>query len=211
MYFRLVAGNHPNFLTLENLLAKHRLAESALVYPTGYMANLGIISTIADKHSTIFSDEFNHASIIDGCKLSGATVKIFRHNDISHLGQLMKMSKTRKIVVTEGLFSVDGDISKLRSICRIAQEQNALIIVDDAHGDFIFGSANSFSGIPSHLRVGREIDIHVSSMSKALGCFGGYVACSSSVMKFLVNRSRPFIYTSALPEHLCALRHLHYR
>ncbi|HZE78180.1 MAG TPA: aminotransferase class I/II-fold pyridoxal phosphate-dependent enzyme [Nitrososphaeraceae archaeon] len=201
---RLVAGNHPNFLNLENLLAKHRLAESALIYPTGYMANLGIISTIADKHSTIFSDEFNHASIIDGCKLSGATVKIFRHNDISHLGQLMKMSKTRKIVVTEGLFSVDGDISNLRSICRIAQEQNAIIIVDDAHGDFIFGRANSFSGIPSHLRVGREIDIHVSSMSKALGCFGGYVACSSSVMKFLVNRSRPFIYTSALPEHLCA-------
>ena len=200
---RLVAGNHPNFLTLEGLLAKHRLAESALIYPTGYMANLGIISAIADKCTTIFSDELNHASIIDGCRLSGATIKIFRHNDIRHLEQLMNMSKARKIVVTEGLFSVDGDISDLRSICKIAQEQGALIIVDDAHGDFIFGTTNSFSGIPSHLRVGDEIDIHVSSMSKALGCFGGYIACSSSVMKFLVNRSRPFIYTSALPAHLC--------
>jgi glycine C-acetyltransferase len=200
---RLVTGNHPNFLTLEGLLAKHRLAESALIYPTGYMANLGIISAIADKCTTIFSDEFNHASIIDGCRLSGAKIKVFRHNDIGHLEQLMKMSKARKIVVTEGLFSVDGDISDLRSICKIAQEQGALIIVDDAHGDFIFGTTNSFSGIPSHLRVGDEIDIHVSSMSKALGCFGGYIACSSSVMKFLVNRSRPFIYTSALPAHLC--------
>jgi glycine C-acetyltransferase len=201
---RLVAGNHPNFLTLEGLLAKHRQTESALIYPTGYMANLGVISAIADKHTTIFSDELNHASIIDGCRLSGATIKIFRHNDISHLEQLMRMSKkARKIIVTEGLFSVDGDISDLRSICKIAQEHDALMIVDDAHGDFIFGTTNSFSGVPSHLRVGNEIDINVSSMSKALGCFGGYVACSSSVMKFLVNKSRPFIYTSALPAYLC--------
>jgi glycine C-acetyltransferase len=201
---RLIAGNDPKFLELENELAEHRMTESSLIYPTGYMANLGIISSIADKSTTIFSDEFNHASIVDGCKLSGAKVKIFRHNDISHLEELIRSSgDQKKVIATEGVFSIDGDIPDLRAICRIAKEHDAITLVDDAHGDFIFGSTNAFSGIPSHLHLDNKIDIHVSSLSKALGCFGGYVACNTSIIKLLVNKSRQFIYTSALPEYLC--------
>ncbi len=197
---RLVAGNHPRLTELEQLLASHRGTESALVYPTGYMANMGVIRTIANASSTIFSDELNHASIVDACRLSDARIVIFRHNDTDHLLQLMKRSKGRKIVITEGVFSMDGDIGKLSEIKRIAESHSAITILDDAHGDFIFGPA--FSGTSAGLGV--DFDIHISSMSKALGCFGGYVALSSSIRELLINTSRQFIYTSALPAHLCS-------
>lgn len=196
---RLIAGNHPKIIELEGLLADHRKTESALVYPTGYSANLGAVTAVADKSSTIFSDELNHASIIDACRLSGATVKVFRHNNSAHLHELMHQAKGRKIVMTEGIFSMDGDTAKLPEICAIAKENDAITIVDDAHGDFIFGP--SFSGIPAEFRA--DVDIHVSSMSKGLGCFGGYVAAAGSVRELLINTSRQFIYTSALPDHLC--------
>jgi glycine C-acetyltransferase len=197
---RLIAGNHPKIAELEGLLADHRRTEAALVYPTGYSANLGAVTAVADKSSTIFSDELNHASIIDACRLSGATVKIFRHNDAAHLHELMHQTKGRKIVITEGIFSMDGDTAKLPEICAIAKENDAITIVDDAHGDFVFGP--SFSGIPAKFRV--DIDIHISSMSKGLGCFGGYVATAEPVGELLINTSRQFIYTSALPDHLCS-------
>jgi glycine C-acetyltransferase len=197
---RLVAGNHPKIMELEGLLADHRRTESALVYPTGYSANLGAVTAVADKNSTIFSDDLNHASIIDACRLSGATVKVFRHNDASHLHELMRQAKGSKIVITEGIFSMDGDTAKLPEICAVAKENDAITIVDDAHGDFIFGPG--FSGIPAKLKA--DVDIHVSSMSKGLGCFGGYVATAEPVRELLINTSRQFIYTSALPGHLCS-------
>jgi glycine C-acetyltransferase len=197
---RLIAGNHPKIMQLEGLLAGHRRTESALVYPTGYSANLGAVTAVADKSSTIFSDELNHASIIDACRLSGATVKVFRHNDAAHLHELMRRAKGSKIVITEGIFSMDGDTAKLPEICSIAKENDAIMIVDDAHGDFIFGPG--FSGIPAKFKT--DVDIHVSSMSKGLGCFGGYVATAESVRELLINTSRQFIYTSALPDHLCS-------
>jgi glycine C-acetyltransferase len=197
---RLIAGNHPKIMELEGLLADHRRTESALVYPTGYSANLGAVTAVADKSSTIFSDELNHASIIDACRLSGATVKVFRHNDASHLHELMHHAKGRRIVITEGIFSMDGDTARLPEICSIAKEHDAITIVDDAHGDFIFGPG--FSGIPAKFKAG--VDIHVSSMSKGLGCFGGYVAAAGPVRELLINTSRQFIYTSALPDHLCS-------
>lgn len=196
---RLIAGTRPKVIELENLLAAHRRTESALVYPTGYSANLGVVSAIADKRSTIFSDELNHASIIDACKLSGAKTMVFRHNDTDHLRKLMRKVHGRKIVITEGIFSMDGDIGNLCEINCVANEHDAITIVDDAHGDFVFGPG--FSGIPAKLRV--RIDIHVSSMSKGLGCFGGYVATTRSIRELLINSSRQFIYTSALPDHLC--------
>lgn len=196
---RLIAGNHPKILQLEQMLADHRTTESALVYPTGYVANLGTLTAVADKGSTIFSDELNHASIIDACRLSSATIRIFRHNDIAHLKELIKQVHGRKIIVTEGIFSIDGDASQLQEIGLVAKQHDAITIVDDAHGDFIDGT--SFSGIPS--KFGVDIDIHVSSMSKALGCFGGYVATTKSIRDLLINASREFIYTSALPAHLC--------
>jgi glycine C-acetyltransferase len=197
---RLIAGNHPEMLQLEKMLAEHRGTESTLVYPTGYVANLGALTTIAEKDSTIFSDELNHASIIDACRLSGATIKIFGHNDIFQLEELLKQTCGRKIIVTEGIFSMDGDTSRLQEISLVAKEHNAIMVVDDAHGDFVDGP--DFSGIPS--KFGVDVDIHISSMSKALGCFGGYIATTKPIRELLINRSREFIYTSALPSHLCS-------
>jgi glycine C-acetyltransferase len=197
---RLIAGNHPKIIELEDLLAEHRMKESALVYPTGYAANLGVVMTIANKNSTIFSDELNHASIVDACRLSGATIDIFRHNDTDHLQKLMRRGRGRKIVITEGIFSMDGDIGKLSEIQSIADRYDAITIIDDAHGDFIFGPA--FSGTPA--KFGANFDIHISSMSKGLGCFGGYVATTIPIRELLINTSRQFIYTSALPVHLCS-------
>jgi glycine C-acetyltransferase len=197
---RLIAGNHPNFIKLEDMLASHRRTESALVYPTGYTANLGVLTTIADKSSTIYSDELNHASIVDACRLTDATVIVFRHNDGDHLEELIGQGGGRKIVITEGIFSMDGDIGNLSEIQTIADRHNAITIIDDAHGDFIFGPA--FSGTQAELGV--NFDIHISSMSKALGCFGGYVAAALPIRELLLNTSRQFIYTSALPDHLCS-------
>jgi glycine C-acetyltransferase len=197
---RLIAGNHPHFIELENMLASHRRTESALVYPTGYSANLGVLMTIADESSTIYSDELNHASIVDACRLTDATVNVFRHNDTDHLQELIGQRRGRKIVITEGIFSMDGDIGKLSEIQTIADRHDAITIVDDAHGDFILGP--SFAGTPAEL--GANFDIHISSMSKALGCFGGYVATTLPIRELLINTSRQFIYTSALPDHLCS-------
>ncbi|HWS20218.1 MAG TPA: aminotransferase class I/II-fold pyridoxal phosphate-dependent enzyme [Nitrososphaera sp.] len=197
---RLIAGNHPKLTELEGLLACHRRTESALLYPTGYTANLGVVTTVADKNSTIFSDELNHASIVDACRLSGATIVVFRHNDTDHLQEQMGRGRGRKIVITEGIFSMDGDMGKLSEIKSIADDHGAITIIDDAHGDFVFGPG--FSGMPAKMRV--NFDIHVSSMSKALGCFGGYVATTFPIRELLINTSRQFIYTSALPDHLCS-------
>jgi len=196
---RLIAGNHPNFIELEDILSSHRRTESALVYPTGYTAIMGVLTTIADESSTIYSDELNHASIVDACRLTDATVVVFRHNDTDHLEELIGQSRGRKIVITEGIFSMDGDIGKLSEIQAIADRHDAITIIDDAHGDFIFGPA--FSGTSAEL--GANFDIHINSMSKALGCFGGYVATTLPIRDLLINTSRQFIYTSALPDHLC--------
>jgi glycine C-acetyltransferase len=197
---RLIAGNNPAITGLEAALATHRNCEASLVYPTGYMANFGAITALADENTTILSDELNHASIIDACRLSGAEIRVFRHNDTDHLESIMRGASGRTLVVTEGVFSMDGDVAELKELVRIARKLGALTLVDDAHGDFIFGE--KYSGIPSSLGV--EVDVHVSSLSKGLGCFGGYVASSRRVIDFLINTSRQFIYTSAIPAHLCS-------
>jgi len=198
---RLVGGNHLNIEKLEQVLSKHRKTESSLVYTTGYSAVQGVMSTLSDSDTTIFSDELNHASIIDGCRLGNAKIKIFRHNDTDHLLELLGGVSGKKILVTEGIFSIEGDMSNLNSICNFAKEFGVFTIVDDAHGDFVFGKNGS--GTPSELKVNNLVDIHISSLSKALGCFGGYVACNEMVRDYLINRSRQFIFTSALPTHLC--------
>lgn len=200
---RLVAGNSPILLELEQSIARHRKTEAALLYPNGYMANLGLISTLSKSGVTIFSDELNHASIIDACKLSRTNVKVFAHNDTEQLERLLHSTRGDKIVITEGVFSMDGDLSKLDGICSISKNYDATVIVDDAHGDFVFGLPGSFAGIPEHFHVNEKVDMSVSSLSKALGCFGGYVACSNPIRELLMNKSRQLMYTSALPEHLC--------
>ena len=198
---RLVAGNNSQLNNLESQLAIHRRTESSLVFTSGYTAVIGALSTLANKETVIFSDELNHASIVDACRLSGAKICVFRHNDIEHLLEIIQKKAKRRIVVTEGVFSVGGDMSRLNEICKVAKEFDALMVVDDAHGDFIYGPDGA--GIPSYFKVDKLIDLHVSSLSKALGCFGGYVATSEDIREFLINKSRQFIFTSALPAHLC--------
>jgi glycine C-acetyltransferase len=204
---RLVTGNTPELERLEEMLANHRKTQTALVFPTGYMANLGTITALGGENCVIFSDELNHASIIDGCRLSGAEISIFKHNDIHDLEEKIELNKRvqRKIVITEGVFSMDGDFADVRKISSICHSHDALLIVDDAHGDFIFGNPRdrSYSGIPAYFGVNSNVDFHISSLSKALGCFGGYVATSKRMREFLINKSRQFIYTSSVPSHLC--------
>ena len=204
---RLLSGSSSDIHALEDILAEHRNVSSALVYPTGYMANIGLLTTLADKDSIIYSDELNHSSIIDGCRLSGASIKVFRHNDISSLrGTIFAdrhLISKRKIIVTEGVFSMNGEIARLSEICKIAKDSNAVTVLDDAHGDFILGHTEEHSGTADLLGVSHLIDVHVSSLSKALGCFGGYVATSRYVRELLINSSKQFIYTSAIPSHLC--------
>ena len=201
---RLVSGNNINIIKLERILAIHRSSENALVYPTGYMANLGVITAISSSEHTIFSDSLNHSSIIDACRLAKSNnIMIFEHNNPDHLERLLKNSKAKKIIVTEGIFSMDGDMARLDLLTELAKKHDSILIVDDAHSDFVFGNFGNYGGIPEHFGVENDVDIHISSLSKGLGCFGGYVASSNLIRDLLINISRQFIYTSAIPEHLC--------
>lgn len=197
---RLVSGNDESFEILEKKLARHKSQQTSLIYPTGYMANLGGISSLPKKGDLIVSDELNHTSIIDACKLSGAKISVYKHNDTEDLESKIKQKAKNKFVITEGVFSMDGDFSKLPEITEIAQKQNVITILDDAHGDFVYG--NDGKGTANHLRVSKKIDVYISSLSKALGSFGGYIASEKNVVDFCVNKSKPFIYTSALPSFL---------
>lgn len=197
---RLVSGNDEQFRILEERLAKHKSQKSSLIYPTGYMANFGTISTIAKKGDLILSDELNHASIIESCKLSEAKVSIFNHNDIDDLKKKLKQKTKNKFVITEGIFSMDGDFSKLDQITEIAEKSNAITILDDAHGDFVVGKDGK--GTANYHNVSKKIDIYISSLSKGLGSFGGYIASEKNVIDYCINKSKSFIYTSALPTFL---------
>jgi len=197
---RLVSGNDESYRKLEDMLAKHKSQQNSLIYPTGYMANLGAISAIASKGDLILSDELNHASIIESCKLSGAKISIYKHNDMDDLGEKIKKQGKNKFVITEGVFSMDGDLSSLKEITEIAQKANAITVVDDAHGDFVIGKDGK--GTPEYFNVAKKIDLYISSLSKGLGSFGGYVTSQNNVIDLCINKSKSFIYTSALPSFL---------
>lgn len=197
---RLIAGNDFSFNILEERLADHKSQESALIFPTGYMANLSAITTLAHKGDLILSDELNHASIIEACKLSDARVSVYRHNNICDLEIKMRQKANRKFIVTEGIFSMDGDFAHLDEISKVASKTNTILVLDDAHGDFVVG--HDGMGSAKHFGVEKKIDVYVSSLSKALGAFGGYVASNKSVIDLTINTSKPFIYTSALPNFL---------
>ena len=194
---RLVSGNDKSFRTLEKKLSKHKSQESALIFPTGYMTNIGVISTIIRKNDLVLSDKLNHASLIEACKLTNAKLSIFNHNDTNDLAHKIKIKSKRKFIITEGVFSMDGDFSNLNEITEIAQKNNAVIVLDDAHGDFVMGTDGK--GTANHFGVSKKIDVYISSLSKGLGSFGGYVASKKNVVELCINKSKPFIYTSALP------------
>ena len=195
---RSVTGNDKKFLELEKKLSKHKSQQKSLVYPTGYMANLGAISAIVEKRDTIFSDELNHASIIEACRLTSAKIKIYKHNDMHDLESKIKKTKGKKFIVTEGVFSMDGDLSKIKEITEISSKHDIITILDDAHGDFVFGRDGK--GTADQFRVGKKIDLYVSSLSKGLGSFGGYISAQKNIIELCINRSKSFIYTSALPS-----------
>ena len=197
---RLVSGNDQSYKKLEKILARHKSQENSLVYPTGYMANIGVVSTIAGKGDLILSDELNHASIIEACRLSNAKVSIYKHNDVSDLKKKLKQKAKNKFVITEGIFSMDGDFSSLKELTEITEKTNAITIIDDAHGDFVVGKDGK--GTPDYCKVGKKIDVYISSLSKGLGSFGGYVASKNNVVDLCINKSKSFIYTSALPSIL---------
>ena len=197
---RLISGNDSSFQKLEKKLARHKSQQSALIFPTGYMANLGVVSAIAKKGDVILSDELNHASLIEACKLSGAKICIYKHNDTEDLQRKIKQKSNNTFVITEGIFSMDGDFSRLPEITEISQKQNAITVLDDAHWDFVVGQDGK--GTANYFRISKKIDLYISSLSKGLGSFGGYVASKSNVIEYCTNSSKSFIYTSALPSFL---------
>ena len=197
---RSVSGNDESYKKLETKLAKHKSQQNSLIFPTGYMTNLGVISSIAKKGDIIFSDELNHASIIESCKLSDANISVYKHNDMEDLQIKLKQKGKNKFVITEGVFSMDGDLSHLKQITEIAEKSEAITIVDDAHGDFVIGKDGK--GTPNYFKVSKKIDLYISSLSKGLGSFGGYVASQNNVIDLCINKSKSFIYTSALPSFL---------
>lgn len=201
---RLISGNAAICRDLEKKIARLKGTEDALVFSTGYMANIGLLSAVAEKNDVIYSDALNHASIIDGCRLSRAQVEIFPHRDTDALEALLKNSRQfrRRFIVTDGVFSMDGDVAPLPRLAELARAYSAQLIVDDAHGTGVLGSRGG--GIAEHFGLEGQVDIIMGTMGKALGCFGAFVAGSGELRDFLINRARTFIYTTALPPAVIA-------
>ena len=195
---RLVSGNDELYQRLEKKLASHKSQKKSLVYPTGYMANIGVIPVITKKGDLVLSDELNHSSIIEACKLSGAKVVVYKHNDMHDLEKKIKQKSNNKFVITEGIFSMDGDFARLKEISEISKKKNSVILLDDAHGDFVVGRDGKGTG--DHFGISKNIDVYISSLSKGLGSFGGYIASEKNVVDLCINKSKSFIYTSALPS-----------
>ena len=196
---RLISGNSELYTTLEANLAEAKRTEAALVFSSGYAANTSVIPVLAAENDLILSDALNHASIIDGCRLSRATKKVYRHCDMEHLKTLLSESTAfrRRLIVTDGVFSMDGDIAPLPDIGNLAAEYDAMVLVDDAHGFGILGENGG--GTTAHFGLEGENIIQMGTLSKAVGALGGYIAGSRSLIELLVNRARGFIFTTGLP------------
>lgn len=201
---RLVSGNMTLHQELEKKIAEFKGTEAALLFPTGYMANLGALCALVSKGDIVIGDKLNHASIIDGCRQSGATFRVYPHNDVSQLESLLRRSSPyrRRLVVTDSVFSMDGDTAPLPEIVNIATKYDAIIMVDDAHATGVFGKQGR--GMIEHYGLEGKIDIIMGSFSKAIGSIGGFIAGNKHLIDFLKNKARPFIYTTALPPAACA-------
>lgn len=196
---RLISGNSELYTTLEANLAKTKGTEASLVFSSGYAANTSIIPVLAGENDLILSDELNHASIIDGCRLSRATKKIYRHCSVDHLQNLLTESSDfrRRLIITDGVFSMDGDIAPLPDIYKVATDYDAMLLVDDAHGFGVLGKDGG--GTVAHFGLQGEDIIQMGTLSKAIGGLGGYIAGSRTLIELLINRARGFIFTTGLP------------
>ena len=194
---RLTTGSYEIHQKLEEEIASFKGTEAALLFNTGYMANVGAISSIADKSWVIFSDSLNHASIIDGCRLSRAEIIVYNHCDIKDLTRKVQGYTNRQaLIVTDGLFSVDGDIAPLPAIVEIAKKNNIILMVDDAHATGVLGPNGG--GTADYFGLSDEIDIQMGTLSKALASEGGYIAGKQSMIDYLINTARSFIFSTAL-------------
>ena len=202
---RLISGNMTLHLELEESIAKLKGAEAALVFNSGFQANVGLLSTLVGEGDVIFSDALNHASIIDGCRLSRAEALIYPHCDLDRLESDLRRTQknSKKLIVTETVFSMDGDIAPVREIADLAARHGAVVMVDEAHATGVFGPNGG--GIVEEMGLGGQVLIQMGTLGKALGGFGAYVAGSRNLRDLLINRCRSFIFTTSLPPVVIAM------
>ena len=202
---RLISGNMTLHEQLENRLAQFKGTEAALVFNSGFQANTGIIPTLAGEGDVILSDELNHASIIDGCRLSRAKTLVYRHFDLDQIEANLKTTPhaRRRLIVTESIFSMDGDEAPLTGIVELAEKYHAMVMVDEAHATGLFGTTGA--GVVNKSGLGNRVFVQMGTLGKALGGFGAYVAGSRALRELLINRCRSFIFTTGLPPAIMAM------
>jgi glycine C-acetyltransferase/8-amino-7-oxononanoate synthase len=195
---RLISGNMTPHRRMERRLAAFKGHEAALLFGSGYLANTGTIPALAPPGTVVFSDELNHASIIDGCRLARAETFVYRHADVEHLSWgLRKARGASALIVTDGVFSMDGDVAPLEDLARLARDSDCLLMVDEAHATGALGPGGRGSVAAAGLQ--REVDVVVGTLGKALGSYGAYVCAAGETVEYLLNRARPFIFSTAPP------------
>lgn len=202
---RTIAGTMRQHVELEAKIAKFKHTEAALVFQSGFTANAGTVSGILGKEDVIVSDELNHASIIDGCRLSRAKIAVFKHKDVADMRRVLESIKgqyRRTLVITDGVFSMDGDIAPLADIVEVAEQHQSIIMVDDAHASGVLGKQGR--GTVDHFGLHGRVHIQVGTLSKAIGCLGGYVAGSQTLIDYLIARARPFLFSTSHPPAVTA-------
>jgi glycine C-acetyltransferase len=201
---RPIAGTMAIHMELEERLAAFKKTEAAVVFQSGFTANAGTVSSILTKDDAIISDELNHASIIDGARLSRATIKVFPHRDVDAARTIIEQlpAQQRKLIITDGVFSMDGDLGALPGLCDLATEFGCVMMVDDAHASGVFGREGR--GTVDHFGLHGRVDVQVGTLSKAIGALGGYVAGSRSLIEFLYHRARPFLFSTSHPPSVAA-------
>lgn len=202
---RTIAGTMRIHMELEEKIARFKNVEACVVFQSGFMANAGTVSGILGKEDFIISDELNHASIIDGARLSRAKILVFRHKDAAHAEEQLASIKDQpghKLLITDGVFSMDGDIGPLPALCDVAEKYGAIMMVDDAHASGVLG--RNGRGTIDHFKVHGRVDVQVGTLSKAIGALGGYVCGSRDLIDFLYHRARPFLFSTSHPPSVAA-------
>jgi glycine C-acetyltransferase len=201
---RTISGTMALHMELERRLAAFKHVEAVVVFQSGFAANAGTVAAVLTKEDVVISDELNHASIIDGCRLSRAAIKVFPHKDVDAARKILKElpASQRKLLITDGVFSMDGDLGAVPALCGLAEEYGAIMMVDDAHASGVFGKNGS--GTIDHFQCHGRVDIQVGTLSKAVGVLGGYVAGSRTLIDFLYHRARPFLFSTSHPPAVAA-------